>query len=123
MMKFLHLSVFVILFSQSSADTKGDTGTHYCSPNKIRRPCNHFKGYNTIEQYRELYPNSEISDEQLKDTSGTKIPLTDAQNTIGAACLDGSVPVVYWRPGAAKNKFHVYFEGGGWYALKFHIFH
>ena len=39
----------------------------------------------------------------------------DAMNTDGAACLDGSVPVMYYRAGTGTgvNKFHVYFEGGG----------
>lgn len=37
-------------------------------------------------------------------------------NNDGAVCLDGSVGVMYYRNGTGDgiNKFHVYFEGGGW---------
>ena len=29
-------------------------------------------------------------------------------------CLDGSLPAIYWKEGTEKNKFILYFEGGGW---------
>jgi hypothetical protein len=49
-------------------------------------------------------------------TDGVKVELTSAHNTEGAACLDGSVPVFYYRAAqsaSATNKWHVFFEGGG----------
>eukprot|EP01084_Bolivina_argentea_P206409 352430_1 len=48
-------------------------------------------------------------------TDGDKIVLSDANKNDGAACLDGSPPVMYWRAGSGDgvNKFHVFFEGGG----------
>lgn len=54
--------------------------------------------------------------EQRSDTDGVRVDLTTAQNKDGAACLDGSVPVMYYRAGTGDgvNKFHVFFEGGGW---------
>ena len=44
---------------------------------------------------------------------GNKIELNDAQNDLGAACLDGTVPVFYFRKGNGDgiDKFHVFFEG------------
>merc|ERR1719242_1046765 len=49
---------------------------------------------------------------------GTRVNLTDAMNSNGAVCIDGSVPVFYFRPGTGSgvNKFHVFFQGGGWCA-------
>ena len=37
-------------------------------------------------------------------------------NSYGAVCLDGSVPVIYYRAGTGSgiHKFHVFFRGGGW---------
>eukprot|EP00484_Ammonia_sp_Unknown_P021804 CAMPEP_0197027668 /NCGR_PEP_ID=MMETSP1384-20130603/7537_1 /TAXON_ID=29189 /ORGANISM="Ammonia sp." /LENGTH=381 /DNA_ID=CAMNT_0042456545 /DNA_START=19 /DNA_END=1161 /DNA_ORIENTATION=+ len=53
---------------------------------------------------------------KISATDGVRVNLTDAQNNDGAACLDGSVPVMYWRAGTGDgvNKFQVFFQGGGW---------
>ena len=69
--------------------------------------CPFAESYNTIDEYLLRHPNTDI--DKLKAVSGTRINLTDAQNNNGAACLDGSVPVMYWRPGTGDgvNKFHV----------------
>ena len=29
-------------------------------------------------------------------------------------CLDGTVPAIYFKAGTEKDKFLLYFEGGGW---------
>lgn len=47
---------------------------------------------------------------------GVKVELTNAWKNEGAACLDGSVPVMYYRANqdaSALNKWHIFFEGGG----------
>eukprot|EP01084_Bolivina_argentea_P073345 133104_1 len=52
----------------------------------------------------------------ISSTDGIKIELTSALNDIGASCLDGSVPVFYYRQAqdnSAKNKWHIFLEGGG----------
>jgi len=51
-------------------------------------------------------------------TSGTRIDLTDGMNNNGAMCLDGSVPVMYFREGFGDgmDKYHVFFEGNSWCA-------
>eukprot|EP01084_Bolivina_argentea_P281692 482007_1 len=61
-------------------------------------------------------PLWEPLDKTIDATNGVRVNLTDAMNGDGAACLDGSVPVMYYRAGMGNgvNKFHVYFEGGGW---------
>lgn len=55
--------------------------------------------------------------EALYDTDGVRVDLTIAHISDGAACLDGSVPAMYYRAGSGDgvHKFHVFFEGGGWY--------
>jgi len=52
----------------------------------------------------------------LTASDGVRVDLTTAANDDGAACLDGSVPVMYYRAGTGDgaHKFHVFFEGGGW---------
>ena len=54
--------------------------------------------------------------EKVSKSDGIRVNLTTALNSDGAACLDGSVPVMYYRAGTGDgvHKFHVYFEGGGW---------
>ena len=52
----------------------------------------------------------------ISATDGVKVELTDANKNKGAACLDGTPPVFYIRDAqdaSAKNKWHVFFEGGG----------
>eukprot|EP00483_Globobulimina_turgida_P012582 UN12605 len=72
--------------------------------------CPEFKEYASVEEYYRVYGEIE--------TLGTRVNLTDAMNQNGAVCLDGTVPVFYWRPGFGDgvNKFHVFFQGGGWCA-------
>lgn len=56
-----------------------------------------------------------VADEP-SDASLTLVTLTDAVKTHGAACLDGSPPAYYWRPGkgADKDKIVTFLMGGGW---------
>eukprot|EP01084_Bolivina_argentea_P281694 482010_1 len=65
-----------------------------------------------------LYVYSILLSRQLSygATFGNRVDLFTAYNEDGAACLDGSVPVMYYRPGTGVgiNKFHVHFEAGGW---------
>lgn len=52
----------------------------------------------------------------ISATDGVKVELTNAWKNKGAACLDGSAPVMYYRAAqdkSATNKWHVFFEGGG----------
>eukprot|EP01084_Bolivina_argentea_P281690 482005_1 len=72
--------------------------------------CPEFKEYASPEEYYNVYGETA--------TMGTRVNLTDAMNQNGAVCLDGTVPVFYWRPGTGDgvNKFHVFFQGGGWCA-------
>ena len=45
-----------------------------------------------------------------------RVNMTEPALNDGAVCLDGSVPVFYWRRGSHDgiNKFIIYFDGGGW---------
>eukprot|EP00490_Sorites_sp_Unknown_P024543 CAMPEP_0114660988 /NCGR_PEP_ID=MMETSP0191-20121206/21406_1 /TAXON_ID=126664 /ORGANISM="Sorites sp." /LENGTH=155 /DNA_ID=CAMNT_0001891777 /DNA_START=27 /DNA_END=491 /DNA_ORIENTATION=- len=78
--------------------------------------CPYAESFDTIDEYMLRHPNADPK--HILAVSGTKVPLTDAHNNLGAACLDGSVPNIYWRPGTGDgvNKFHVFFQGGGWCA-------
>ena len=54
---------------------------------------------------------------RVGDAIGTRINLTDAAVNDGAVCIDGSHGVYYLATAtsdASKNKWIVYFEGGGW---------
>ena len=44
------------------------------------------------------------------------VRMTSAAARDNAVCLDGSVPVFYFRPGSGSgaNKWHIFHEGGGW---------
>merc|ERR1719203_979688 len=66
--------------------------------------------FDSMQEYERVYGETA--------TAGTRVNLTDAMNSNGAMCLDGSVPVMYYRPGFGDgiNKFHVFFQGGGWCA-------
>eukprot|EP01084_Bolivina_argentea_P281695 482011_1 len=72
--------------------------------------CMNYKGYDSVEEYHQLNPN--VS----RDTYSTRINLTKSANEDGAVCIDGSVPVFYWRPGVddGVTKYIIYFDGGGW---------
>lgn len=76
--------------------------------------CPKTKGYNTFIEYLHENPNGNF--ESFQTTNGIRINLTNAQINDGASCLDGTVPVMYWRAGNGDgiNKYHVYFQGGGW---------
>ncbi len=55
-------------------------------------------------------------DQEIRAVDGDKVVLSDANKNEGAACIDGSPPVFYWRAAtdtSAAKKFHVFFEGGG----------
>jgi len=53
-----------------------------------------------------------------------EVKMIEGQQQFGAACLDGSPPSYYFRPGFVDinanndgtDKFFIYFEGGGWCA-------
>eukprot|EP01083_Nonionella_stella_P209488 759340_1 len=85
----------------------GDSGHN---PDKSHL-CPEFEGYASKEEYFKVYG-------ETATPPGTRVNLTDAMNNNGAVCLDGTVPVFYWRTGTGDgvNKFHAYFEGGGWCA-------
>eukprot|EP01084_Bolivina_argentea_P105426 188781_1 len=72
--------------------------------------CNKFTEYDSIEQFKQLNPT------KLASTLSKRVNMTNAANNDGAVCIDGSVPVFYWRPGKddGLNKFVIYFDGGGW---------
>ena len=62
------------------------------------------------------YWKSVLPSQELRAVDGTKVILSDANKNEGAACIDGTPPVFYWRPAtdtSASNKFHIFFEGGG----------
>jgi hypothetical protein len=40
--------------------------------------------------------------------------MTEAAQRDGAVCLDGSPGGYYFREGAVKDKFVIFFQGGGW---------
>merc|ERR1719229_1503607 len=55
-------------------------------------------------------------DQEIRAVDGDKVVLSDANKNEGAACIDGTPPVFYWRKAtdaSAAKKFHVFFEGGG----------
>ena len=69
--------------------------------------CPSFVGYDTMEAFK--------SSNGVDAIAGIRVNLTDAKNSDGAMCLDGSVGVFYFRKGSGNglNKFHVFLEGGG----------
>eukprot|EP01084_Bolivina_argentea_P159390 277596_1 len=53
----------------------------------------------------ETLPESQIA---------TRTLLTDAVNTIGAQCIDGTPAAYFFSSGKQSTKYVIYFEGGGW---------
>ena len=57
-------------------------------------------------------------DDLFGSSTASEMPLTllsDAQGKDkGAVCLDGSNPGFYYKQGAEKTKWVLYFKGGGW---------
>eukprot|EP01083_Nonionella_stella_P157954 513394_1 len=94
------LVIFVVSFVavKSTCFVSGDS----CNIT-IRSPCN---------------PDGSWCGPDFKERVGTRVNLSSAMHEHGAVCLDGTVPVFYWRPGVddGVHKFHIFFEGGGWCA-------
>jgi len=70
----------------------------------------HFKEFESVQAYKDHYGET--------DSMGVRVNMTHAMNQDSAVCIDGSVPVFYYRPGRGDgvNKFHIFFQGGGWCA-------
>eukprot|EP01084_Bolivina_argentea_P222322 376316_1 len=70
--------------------------------------------FNTINDFYAYQKTHNTTEEELM----YRVWLTDAHQSIGAKCLDGSVPAFYFRPGwdNGTNKFQIFLEGGGWCA-------
>lgn len=79
----------------------------------LESACVDYKEYDSIEQFHQMNPNGDSA------TLSKRVNMTDAANNDGAVCIDGSIPVFYWRPGRddGTNKFIIYFDGGMLYLL------
>eukprot|EP01084_Bolivina_argentea_P206408 352429_1 len=90
MLAILFLSIFYIAFGENTC------------------------GVQEVYAHRCPYWTPKDDSTAVSATDGVKVELTDAMKE-GAACLDGTVPVMYWRAGTGDgiNKFHVFMEGGG----------
>ena len=77
---------------------------------RLNGGCVNYKQYESLQQYHQINPNGDGA------TLSKRVNMTDAANNDGAVCIDGSVPVFYWRRGKDDgiNKFIIYFDGGGW---------
>ena len=67
--------------------------------------CPSVVGYDSIDQFRSI--------RGVSATPGVKVELTTALKEHGAACLDGTPGVFYFRKASESHKFHVFLEGGG----------
>eukprot|EP01084_Bolivina_argentea_P061931 113211_1 len=82
--------------------------------NEIRMKTAKYIQYHSIN---DIYKFNKMANIPVDNQSAAvRINLTAKANEMGAMCLDGSVPTIYFRPGYGdgKNKFQISWQGGGW---------
>eukprot|EP01084_Bolivina_argentea_P044960 82751_1 len=111
---FLHLILINAQCAPPPMETKDVYDPSLDGFNKIRMMQETLIQYNSIDDFYTFNKMAGINVNQ--QSLAYRIYLETAANTMGALCLDGSTPDIYYRPGFDNgiNKFQISFASGGW---------